>query len=191
MFWFPATKTSVSRKIVEPGAFLAARSRGGSNIFESRAATQPYCTAPLWDPDQHEDDRRNRDALAARGYWQAFQKVKTTVVDIIGGANPGVRARASHSEWYREMFQPCVATGLIQAGALAGYRNDAVYLRTSRYVPPRWEAVRDAIPALFDLLVTVERVRVLRYAAGKKRATPPEGHALKNNLRAERGAPMR
>ena len=34
---------------------------------------------------------------------------------------------------------------------LAGYRNDAVYLRTSRYVPPRWEAVRDAMPALFDL----------------------------------------
>src|SRR4051794_32230042 len=26
------------------------------------------------------------------------------------------------------------------------------YLRTSRYVPPRWEAVRDAMPALFDLI---------------------------------------
>ena len=26
------------------------------------------------------------------------------------------------------------------------------YLRTSRYVPPRWEAVRDAMPALFDML---------------------------------------
>lgn len=32
------------------------------------------------------------------------------------------------------------------------YRNDAVYLRTSRYVPPRWEAVRQAMPALFELL---------------------------------------
>jgi Uncharacterized conserved protein len=41
---------------------------------------------------------------------------------------------------------------LIPAGALAGYRNDAVYLRTSRYVPPRSEAVREAMPALFDLL---------------------------------------
>ena len=54
--------------------------------------------------------------------------------------------------WYRELFQPCVAAGLIEAGALAGYRNNPVYLRTSRYVPPRWEAVRDAMPALFDLL---------------------------------------
>ena len=29
-----------------------------------------------WDPDHHEDDRKSRDALAARGYWQAFQLVK-------------------------------------------------------------------------------------------------------------------
>ncbi|MGH9805074.1 MAG: Fic family protein, partial [Candidatus Acidiferrales bacterium] len=57
-----------------------------------------------------------------------------------------------HKEWYRELFQPCVAAGLIEAGALAGYRNIPVYLRTSRHVPPRWEAVRDAMPALFDLL---------------------------------------
>jgi len=103
-----------------------------------------------WDPDLHDDDRKNRDALAARGYWQAFQVVKVT--DVISGANPGTLTRTAHKDWYRELFQPCVAAGLIPAGALAGYRNEAVYLRTSRYVPPRWEAVRDAMPALFDLL---------------------------------------
>lgn len=105
-----------------------------------------------WDPDHHDDDRKNRDALAARGYWQAFQKVKGAVGEIISGANPGTLTRTAHREWYRELFQPCVAAGLIPAEALAGYRNDAVYLRTSRYVPPRWEAVRDAMPSLFDLL---------------------------------------
>ena len=105
-----------------------------------------------WDPDHHDDDRKNRDALAARGYWQAFQAVKGSVSEIIAGANPGALARGAHRDWYRELFQPCVAAGLLRAGALAGYRNDAVYLRTSRYVPPRWEAVRDAMPALFDLL---------------------------------------
>jgi len=45
-----------------------------------------------------------------------------------------------------------VTAGILPARALAGYRNDAVYLRTSRYVPPRWEAARAAMPALFDLL---------------------------------------
>ncbi len=105
-----------------------------------------------WDPDNHDADRQNRDALAARGYWQAFQVVKGDVAAIIAGANAGSIVRDQHRVWYRELFQPCVAAGLITPGALAGYRNDAVYLRTSRYVPPRWEAVRDAMPALFNLL---------------------------------------
>jgi len=40
---------------------------------------------------------------------------------VIGGENPG--ARAAHRGWYRELFQPCVAAGLMKAGALAGYRT--------------------------------------------------------------------
>jgi Fic family protein len=90
--------------------------------------------------------------LAARGYWEAFQQVKKTVSSILGGENPGTLVRSAHRDWYRALFQPCVTAGLIPAGALAGYRHDAVYLRTSRYVPPRWEAVRDAMPAFFDML---------------------------------------
>ena len=105
-----------------------------------------------WDPDRHDADRKSRDALAARGYWLAFRVVKQTVEQVIGGQNSGARACAAHREWYRELFQPCVAAGLIKAGALAGYRNNPVYLRTSRFVPPRWEAVRDAMPAYFELL---------------------------------------
>ncbi len=106
----------------------------------------------VWDPDNNDADRQSRDALAARGYWQAFQIVKKTVTEIIDGGNPGALVRTAHRDWYREMFQPFVAAGMIPPSALAGYRNDAVYLRTSRHVPPRAQAVRDAMPALFDLL---------------------------------------
>lgn len=105
-----------------------------------------------WAPDIHDADRDGRDALAARGYWQAFQRVKESVAQIIAGGNSGVLVRAGHREWHRELFQPCVAAGLIAPSALAGYRNDAVFLRGSRHVPPRREAVRNAMPALFDLL---------------------------------------
>jgi hypothetical protein len=105
-----------------------------------------------WDPRHDAGDRKNRDALAARGYWQAFQLVKKEVEKVIAGENPAAVARAAHNNWYRELFQPCVAAGLVEPGALAGYRNIPVFLRMSRYVPPRWEAVRDAMPALFDLL---------------------------------------
>jgi len=105
-----------------------------------------------WNPTQNEGDQKNRDALAARGYWQAFERVKRAVVQIIGGVNAGALVRTAHTEWYRELFQPSVASGLIETSALAGYRNDFVFLRTSRYVPPRWETVRDAMPTLFELL---------------------------------------
>jgi fido (protein-threonine AMPylation protein) len=105
-----------------------------------------------WNPESNDADRQNRDALAARGYWQAFQLVKKSVEEIIGGANAGALVRTAHRDWYRELFQPSVAAGIIPADVLAGYRNDFVFLRTSRYVPPRWEVVRDAMPALFDLL---------------------------------------
>src|SRR2546425_965514 len=73
-----------------------------------------------WDPEHHEDDRKSRDALAARGYWQAFQKEKATAAEGIAGANAGVLVRTAHKDWYRELFQPCVAAGLGGDGGVAG-----------------------------------------------------------------------
>jgi Fic family protein len=105
-----------------------------------------------WNPEAHEADRENRDALAARGYFQAFQSVKTAVTQIITGADAAKLVRSAHRDWYRELFQPRVAAGLIEAQALAGYRTHFVYLQGSRHVPPRWEVVPDAMEAMFDLL---------------------------------------
>ena len=105
-----------------------------------------------WSPESHEADRQSRDALAARGYWQAFQLVRETVGEVVAGVDPGRLVRAAHRNWYLELFQPFVAAGLIAASALAGYRGSAVFLRGSGHVPPRWETVRDAMPALFELL---------------------------------------
>ena len=105
-----------------------------------------------WDPDSWADDWRGRDALAARGYWQAFQLVRDAVSEVMAGGSPAALIRAAHGDWYRELFQPSVAAGLIGASTLAGYRNHAVYLRASRHLPPSGTTVRAAMPALFDLL---------------------------------------
>src|ERR1700747_86779 len=105
-----------------------------------------------WNPRHDASDRKNRDALAPRGYWQAFQLVKKEVEKVISGENPAAVARTAHNNWYRELFQPCVAAGLLEPGTLAGDSNEPVVMRMSRYVPPRWETLRDAMPALFDLL---------------------------------------
>lgn len=105
-----------------------------------------------WNPAANEADQQNRDALAARGYWQAFQNVKETVAKIIAGSDPGALVRAAHRDWYRELFAPSVAAGLIGPASLAGYRNGPVFLHGSRHVPPRAEVVPDAMAALFDLI---------------------------------------
>ncbi len=105
-----------------------------------------------WNPQENAVDAESKNALAARGYWQAFQLVKKSVAESIGGKDPGALIRSAHREWYRELFQPFVTAGIVPATALAGYRRTPVYLRGSRYVPPRAESIPDAMAALFDLL---------------------------------------
>lgn len=105
-----------------------------------------------WNPDENEEDKKNRDALAARGYWQAFQLVKKTIAEILVGGDAGALVGEAQRAWYRELFQPSVGAGLIRAAALAGYRDRPVFLRGSRHVPPRAETVADAMNALFQRL---------------------------------------
>jgi hypothetical protein len=105
-----------------------------------------------WNPTSVEADRNHRDALAARGYWQAFQQVKKSVEKVLSHQNAGVIASSDHSAWYRELFSPSVTAGLVKIADLAGYRNGPVYIRRSMHVPPRYEAVRELMPAFFDLL---------------------------------------
>lgn len=105
-----------------------------------------------WHPDEDENDREHRNALAARGYWQAYQAVRKSIDKILMGNNPGIIIDDDHRTWYREMFAPGVTAGLLRPADLAGYRNGPVYIRRSKHVPPRAEAVRDTMPAFFDLL---------------------------------------
>ena len=105
-----------------------------------------------WNPDRDEGDRAHRDALAARGYWQAYRVVRGSVRSVLEGGNPGTVADEGHRAWYRELFAPSVAAGLVLPADLAGYRSAPVHIRRSRHVPPSPHAVRDAMPAFFDLL---------------------------------------
>jgi len=105
-----------------------------------------------WNPDGDENDREQRNALAARGYWQAYQAVRKSIDKVLHGDNPGTVADDDHRIWYREMFAPGVTAGLLRPADLAGYRNGPVFIRRSMHVPPSREAVRDAMPAFFDLL---------------------------------------
>jgi fido (protein-threonine AMPylation protein) len=105
-----------------------------------------------WNPDLDDADKEHRDALAARGYWQSFQAVKASLARILGRDDAGQVADDDHQTWYRELFAPSVAAGILRPGQLAGYRNSAVFIRGSRHVPMSAESARDAIPTFFALL---------------------------------------
>lgn len=105
-----------------------------------------------WNPERDKADRELENGLAARGYWLAFQAVKGSVRRVLNGENPGEVADRDHQAWYRELFAPKVTAGILKPENLAGYRNAAVYLRGSRHVPLNADAVRDAMPAFFELL---------------------------------------
>lgn len=116
-----------------------------------------------WNPDEDPEDRALKNALAARGYWEAFQTVRKSVEAILGGKDAAVVAEQDQTAWYRALFTPSVGAGLLKAAQLAGYRNAPVYIRGSQHVPMSVDAVRQCMPVFFDLMKTEPdpRVRVV------------------------------
>lgn len=104
-----------------------------------------------WDME-NEENRKLSDAMAARGYYQAMQSVKTSVEKILNGGDAGEVSDFDHGDWYLELFAPSVTAGLLKASDLAGYRNRPVYIANSQHVPLNKDAVIDAMPVFFDLL---------------------------------------
>jgi hypothetical protein len=116
-----------------------------------------------WNPDDDQEDRQHRDALAARGYWLAFQSVKNSIEKILDSTNPGEVVERDHGAWYRELFAPSVTAGILKPADLAGYRTGPVYIRRSMHTPLNRDALRDAMPAFLELLAdeTEPAVRVV------------------------------
>lgn len=105
-----------------------------------------------WNTDTNEEDRKQKNTMAARGYWLASIAVKNSINSILIGENSGKVVNDEHQDWYRELFAPSVASGLLKPSDLAGYRTNQVYISQSKHVPLNKDAIRDAMPTLFELL---------------------------------------
>ncbi len=106
----------------------------------------------IWNPDENKTDIEQKNAMAARGYYLSFLEVKKSIKSILSGENAGIIVEEDLSKWYQELFSPSVTAGILKASDLAGYRNGPVYIKDSLHTPPNHEAVRDSMPALFELL---------------------------------------
>lgn len=105
-----------------------------------------------WNPDLSEKDREQRSAMAARGYWLAFQAVEKSLKRVLDGENAGVVADEDHGQWYQQLFAPSVQAGILREADLAGYRSGQVYIRRSMHVPLKHAAVLDSMQVLVELL---------------------------------------
>ncbi len=101
-----------------------------------------------WNPDNEDADRRN--ALAARGYFQAFQRLQKSVSLSLGGTK--IALESEINDWHYELFEPCVQAGIISPTDLIGYRTMQVYIRGSKHTPLPVNAVNSSIHALCELI---------------------------------------
>lgn len=113
-----------------------------------------------WNPDIHQKDLHERDVLAARGYYEAFQDVRKSMEKILNGKHPGTIVKEDLSRWYQKLFAPFVQVGTLSAKDLFGYRKHQVYIRKSRHTPPEKEYISDAMEAFFQCLQKEENAAV-------------------------------
>jgi len=107
-----------------------------------------------WDPQIDPEHSKTRDALAARGYYQAFQAVKQSIGKVLAQNNGGIVAKRDHRDWYAELFGPSVTAGIVQASQLSGYRRGPIFIRNSMHTPLPSEALLDSLETLWDLIET-------------------------------------
>jgi len=98
-----------------------------------------------WNPDGNPADGDQRNALAARGYWEAFQQVCEDLTEMLKGKPPGEVAANGFHKWYELLFTPAMRAGIHAPKDLIGYRTHPVYLRAGQHVPAPPDAVSDAM----------------------------------------------
>lgn len=105
-----------------------------------------------WDPENDAADRKQKNALAAKGYHNAFLAVTESASKVLKGDAPGDVLENDLQTWYRQLFSPLLKANLLSPEDIVGYRNHPVYIRQSRHVPPPYRAITDCMETFFDLL---------------------------------------
>ena len=93
------------------------------------------------------------DALAARGYRNAFLDVRSGIESVLSGEKSIDDLLVNgYREWRTALFLPAAQAGIIRPHEIVGFRRHAVYLQGSRHVPVAYESLLDAIETFEDLV---------------------------------------
>ncbi|MDH5612809.1 MAG: Fic family protein [Gammaproteobacteria bacterium] len=105
-----------------------------------------------WSPDTIKQDKEIKDALAARGYFDAFNNVKASLTEAYHREDLSYLIDVGITQWYTSLFGPCVIAGIVSDSDLAGFRKGPIYIRKSRHVPPASEQLMDCMTALKECI---------------------------------------
>lgn len=106
-----------------------------------------------WSPEASRDDLDHKNAMAAKGYLETFNLVLNSIKKVLRKDKTASEVFYEDlQDWYRALFSASVQAGIVRPADLAGYRSNPVYIKNARHVPPRPEAVTDAMETLFLLL---------------------------------------
>jgi hypothetical protein len=109
-----------------------------------------------WSPESIAQDSDAKNALAARGYFDAFNSVKESITQAYNHEDLDYLVDVGITQWHTSLFKPCVTAGIISEMDLAGYRKGPIYIRGSRHVPPANEQLMDCMAALKDCIAEEE-----------------------------------
>ena len=98
------------------------------------------------------EDNKQVSAMAAKGYYLAFQKVKEFIKRNYGKDINNVKFKNQIQNWYKQLFTLHVQSGFMQPSLLAGYRNKPVFIKGSRHIPVNYACLHDVMEQYFKLL---------------------------------------
>ncbi len=105
-----------------------------------------------WSPETIEKDNQAKDALAARGYYGAFNTVIESITKAYNKEDIDYLIDVGITQWYTALFSPCVVAGLYSELNIAGFRKGPIYIRASRHVPPASEQLMDCMAVLKECI---------------------------------------
>ncbi len=103
-------------------------------------------------PDGEPGHEKTRNALAARGSFQAFQAMKASIGKVLAKDNAGLVVKRDNHDWYAELFGPSVTAGIVGASQPAGCRRGPVVISNSMHTPLPSEASLDSLEALWAMI---------------------------------------
>lgn len=106
-----------------------------------------------WTPETDPADKQQTEALAAKGYLNAFSLLREDAEHVFLERHRNTKLASQrfaerHQAWFQKLFGTSVDVGILEPRDLVGFRRHMVFLKGSLHSPPHFDYVLDGMEAL-------------------------------------------